>query len=371
MSPTVTIAEGGAYVGDEVGELFESRQVREPEALDVGVAEHFLLTPKRFLLAIGAVERIDVGEELLRIRLLRLPWRVSQDGVEAAPRRCEDIRVLKLPVEESDLPAEPLNHPCSVGGASMEGARGGHGGDGVGGPEPESAPLVEERSGPENARIVGDPITPEALPFVGGVEWQPLNGSDGSLGRVMGRRGYLRHRVSQDELAADLLCELGSDDGSAALCQRPSPRRSGVMNSGVILVAAPTPPSEQRIVGHAINPAAHQRVADLKPMVEELEGQLPVHGLDPERQPGQLHSEWVDVDAVDAVLHDVALQSRAEPRLEVAGIGEDRDLLGELRQSAGLGLGEANDRARSTLHNPSVTVEAGEKRIGQKAQTRH
>ena len=88
----------------------------------------------------------------------------------------------------------------------------------------------------------------------------------------------------------------------------------------LIAPLGPSPPSrrpgEGRVVLEPVEPAADQGVAHFHAMIQELEGQLPVHRLDPEGQPGQLRGQWIDVHAVEAPLHDVPLQAGLEQPLE-------------------------------------------------------
>ena len=56
-------------------------------------------------------------------------------------------------------------------------------------------------------------------------------------------------------------------------------------------------------------------------MVEEPERQGPVQGLDPERQAAELHRQGIEVDGVDAALHDVPAQDSLEARLEAVVVG--------------------------------------------------
>ena len=73
----------------------------------------------------------------------------------------------------------------------------------------------------------------------------------------------------------------------------------------VLAVAALPLPRLERVVLDPIEPAAHERVADLDLVVEERERQTGIERGDPERDPGQFHGERVDVHAVDAPLDDV------------------------------------------------------------------
>ena len=76
-------------------------------------------------------------------------------------------------------------------------------------------------------------------------------------------------------------------------------------------------PGHDGVVLELVEPRADKRVAALDLVVQEAEWQLPIHGLDPERQPAQLDGERIEVNGVDAALDHVAAQHRLEPRLEV------------------------------------------------------
>ena len=62
------------------------------------------------------------------------------------------------------------------------------------------------------------------------------------------------------------------------------------------------------IVLELVEPRPDERVTALDLVVEERERQRAVHGLDPERQPTELDSQRVDVDAVDRALDDMAAE---------------------------------------------------------------
>src|SRR5690348_13021973 len=71
-------------------ERLEARRVRQPVVLRCGIMlEVARLRLQRLLLAVGAIERIDVREELLRARLLNLPRRIAHYGVEPRARSRE------------------------------------------------------------------------------------------------------------------------------------------------------------------------------------------------------------------------------------------------------------------------------------------
>ena len=86
----------------------------------------------------------------------------------------------------------------------------------------------------------------------------------------------------------------------------------------------------QRLVGGVGNAVfqrleiedSEQRVAATDLRVEEAERQAGVHGLDPERDLGQLHRHRVSIHAVNAASRDVA-QSMAEIRHRRRALGAD------------------------------------------------
>jgi hypothetical protein len=56
------------------------------------------LFPERRLLVVGPVERVEVAEELLRVRLHHVPRRVADQGVEPAPFGREHVGEFEFPV---------------------------------------------------------------------------------------------------------------------------------------------------------------------------------------------------------------------------------------------------------------------------------
>lgn len=80
-----------------------------------------------------------------------------------------------------------------------------------------------------------------------------------------------------------------------------------------LAVAALALPGRQRIVQHAVQPAADQRVADLDLVVEERERQFGVERFHPQRYTGKLDGQRVNVHAVDAALHNMPPQEGLDP----------------------------------------------------------
>ena len=140
------IAKGVARVAHVVRLSPEPCVVVEPVALGGFVFEVALLSSQGLLLAVGPIERVDVGEELLGYRLRDVPRRVAEDGVEAGGSVVgdfpEDIGKLQLPVEEAHLGRDaPGDGPGGVGGKG-ELARRRCLIDFVGRPEPARGPEV-------------------------------------------------------------------------------------------------------------------------------------------------------------------------------------------------------------------------------------
>ena len=71
--------------------------------------EQFPLLSERRLLVVGAVERVELGEELLRVRLHHVPGRIADQGVEPAPLGREHVGELQFPVEELQVAGQTLD----------------------------------------------------------------------------------------------------------------------------------------------------------------------------------------------------------------------------------------------------------------------
>src|SRR5687768_12156117 len=85
-------------------ERLEARHISKPVVLDCRVTlEIDLLGAECFLFTVGAVERIDIREEFLRVGLLDLPGRITNDRVEARTGTSEYVGELQLPVKEAVL----------------------------------------------------------------------------------------------------------------------------------------------------------------------------------------------------------------------------------------------------------------------------
>ena len=129
-------------------------------------------------------------------------------------------------------------------------------------------------------------------------------------------------------------------------------------------------PGHGGVVLEAVEPAADEGVAALDLVVEEGEGEVGVHRLDPEGEAGEFDGEGVEVDAVNAALDDEALEAGADAvlgRLSVlgamarGGFVDAGNVLQELDEPGGdgrIGVAPA-DRAVGVLDEPAV----GEERI--------
>ena len=101
LAPCQGQVERLGHVPGPVGQGLEAGVVLVPPLRNAGIGlEQFLLLSQGRLLVVGAVERVEVGEELLRVRLHHVPRRVADHGVEPAPLGREHVGELQLPVEE-------------------------------------------------------------------------------------------------------------------------------------------------------------------------------------------------------------------------------------------------------------------------------
>src|SRR4051794_20257799 len=80
----------------------EASAVVHPIELDALVTVKILLLPvESLLLAVAAIERINVGKEFLGVRLLHLPRRVANDGIKTWRATLKDIWEFQFPVEKA------------------------------------------------------------------------------------------------------------------------------------------------------------------------------------------------------------------------------------------------------------------------------
>ena len=120
----------------------ETSAVFEPVPLHCHRSEVFLLLPQRVLLAVGAIERVDIREELLGDRLRDVPRRIPEDRVEPRARLAEYVRKLQLPVKETHLGRDPFGHGTGFLRWVDEGARKRSSLDLLRRPEPACTPEV-------------------------------------------------------------------------------------------------------------------------------------------------------------------------------------------------------------------------------------
>src|SRR5450759_2380752 len=98
--PDAGVSERTRDVTHEVRLRAEVRVVVNPCPLDGLTAEIAGLKAQRLLLAVRAIQRIDVREELLGVWFSDVPRRVAKNGIEACAGLAEDIRELEFPMEE-------------------------------------------------------------------------------------------------------------------------------------------------------------------------------------------------------------------------------------------------------------------------------
>ncbi len=189
---------------------------------------------------------------------------------------------------------------------------------------------------------------------------------------MQGLGGAPLDHVQERLLPRDPGGQLGFDAVVPELLDRLCPRLLLEVDATRVAFVAPLAlPGQCGIVAEAVEPAADEGVPGLELVVEELEGEVLVHRLDPEGQAGQLDGQGIDVDAVKATLHDVPLEPRTEPGLELLVLGPAGEkLLGEAAFGR-LPLGQSNERRLALLADPAVLVQAGKEGVGQEAEARH
>ena len=138
----VGVAEGARGVAHEVRLGAEVGVVVQPAALHGRVLEVARLLAQRLLLAVGAVEGIDLGGELLGDGLGDVPRRIPQDRIEARARIPEHVRELQLPMEEAHLRGDPLGDGPGLGRRVGEAGRQRGVLDLLRRPEPAGAPQI-------------------------------------------------------------------------------------------------------------------------------------------------------------------------------------------------------------------------------------
>jgi hypothetical protein len=79
------------------------------------------------------------------------------------------------------------------------------------------------------------------------------------------------------------------------------------MHSLVAFIATLTHPCHDGVFLEIIKPATDKAVSWLEFVVKELKGQLTIHSLDPEREFPEFHGERININTIDASLHDISL----------------------------------------------------------------
>ena len=316
----------------------EAGAVVEPVALHRGGGEVISLLLKCLLLAVGAVERVEVREELLGDGFRDVPRRVAEDRVEARARFAEHVRELDLPVEEVHLGRDSIGDGAGLGGRVGEGTGNRRGFDLVRWPEPAGAPEVHGAL--------------ERAP--GGRSEEPFPVDPRPLRRVLHGQGvHLPEHRERVVVDGDRLFEQVLLEQVAPLEEEPEVRREPILDEcldrlgaglllevhpvRVVLVAAlPVLPRHHRVVPELVEPRADEGIAALHLVVQEAEREGPIHGLDPERQATELDRKRIEVHGVDAALHHVPAEHRLQARLEALVVRRAGD---QLVAEAGFGGG--------------------------------
>ena len=374
----VGVAERTRGVAHEVGLGTEAGAIVEPVTFHRGVGEIVGLLVQGLLLAVGTVEGVEIGEELLGDRLGDVPRRVPEHRVEPAARLPEHVGKLQLPVEEAHLAGDPAGDGPRLRRRVCEGARQRRVVDVVQRPKPACAPEVH--------RLLERPPSVRSDEVVA-VQARPL-------GRVVHRHGVhaLQHGQRIVVGLGGLREQVGLEQVGAAeesfqvrrqlvLDERPDRLRAGVLlelHAVRVVLVAPLAvlPGHHGVVRELVEPGPDEGVAALDLVVEEPEWQGAVHRLDPERQSAQLHGQGIEVHGIDAALDDMTPQDRLETRLEALVVGAAGN---QLVREAGVGgvdgiVSSAPDAEQAHQHAVAVGLEAvvmlerGVERVGQEAQ---
>src|ERR1035437_3439318 len=375
------VAERMRNILHPVGTGLETGAVVPPIELDtLLMAEVLLLPVERLLLAVTAIERIDIGEELLGVRLLHFPGRVADDGVKAWGLTLEDIREFQFPVEEAMGNAQLADDLLRSGGGLQEVHRQWRVLQQITRPEPDGAPCVESRTklaigGAASKMLLIDP--PALLGLVNRQVMNLLENANEVIVYADGRKLRLEEFEGFRAPGADELHQLGPNllfpilDGVGPFVAFLGiPLFPVVINELLsILVAAIAVPSHGGVVLKPVEPATDERVAGLHLVIEEAEGQARIHGLNPEGKTGEFDGKLIQVDAIKAALYNVAAEVGAQVVVEVwiaDGLGDC--FIGQLGR--GLCIREPNNNAGWIRHEPLVVVQAFHRCVGQESQRR-
>src|SRR5262249_40188515 len=142
-----------------------------------------------------------------------------------------------------------------------------------------------------------------------------------------------------------------------------------VHTSTVGLVSAFTLPGEDWIVLELIEPAAHQRIANLDLVVKKAEGQDPVHRLDPEGEASQLDRERIDVHAVETPLDAVSPEPGVQVALRLVGL--EWHVPHRLEEPWRPTVSSDDGQVPVLASEPPVVEQARVEGAGEKAKARH
>ena len=276
----------------------------------------------------------------------------------------------------------------------------------VGGPEPAGAPEVHRLLERAPLRRAEQFLAVEAGALGGVPHGQAVHALQAALGLAVGG-GRLFEQVFVEQggafqRVAQVRGQFALDPGLDRLRPLALPVVDAVRVGPVAGLAVL--PGHRGVVPELVEPGAHERVAAADLVVEEGEGEVPVHRLYPQRELAEGDGERVEVDAEDAALDDVAPQDGAQARLEVGGGGRAGDELvagvfggggggGRFglvasrhrvwcrpegrrtgtRRIGGWGVGQAeqaDERAVTLLFDAAVVAHGGVERVGEEAERR-
>jgi hypothetical protein len=309
-------------VGGPVGQRAKRGVVVEPPPLDGRIGgEQLPLLPQRGLLVMHAVQRIVVGEELLRIRLHHVPGRVADHRIEPRPLGREDVRELQLPMEEADLVRgrdDGIDRALTAR-KKRKGHRNRLLAQCVDRPEPDGTPLVHGAPQRLDGVAARDVLAVEVFLQLGLVNGNLVQGVV-MLPRLFDDRCDCASRVAEQiasaaahiETLAQILAQFTLDD---AVARAPvadllalEKRGDQVRFRPLVAVTRLALPGLGGILFDPIQPAADQRIADLDLVIQERERQVAIQRFDPQRDAGEFDRQRVDVHAVDAAFDHVTAQ---------------------------------------------------------------